>query len=217
MKFEKLRTNRFNQWIIINLRYLVGFAFFPSGLVKIAGERFTEVSTAEPIGYFFEALYQSGFYWNFLGLAQVVAGILLMTQRFAVLGNLIFLAILSNIWMITISLSFTGTWVITSLMMIAVIIMLIWDKHKLSPIFSYNISCIVKGYPDPERSWIVAGMIYAFCFIAIFLLGPVNDSLYAKWGSVLLGIIIFFTFIISNYKAYKNRKLILNIKKADKE
>ncbi|WP_128124743.1 hypothetical protein [Chryseobacterium carnipullorum] len=57
-----------------------------------------------------------------------------MTQRLALLGTLMFLAILSNIWIITISLSFTGTWVITSLMMIAVIILLIWDHHKLIPI-----------------------------------------------------------------------------------
>jgi uncharacterized membrane protein YphA (DoxX/SURF4 family) len=35
MKFEKLRTSRFNQWVIIHLRYLIGFAFFPSGLVKL--------------------------------------------------------------------------------------------------------------------------------------------------------------------------------------
>lgn len=70
MTFEKLRTNRINQWIIIHLRYLVGFAFFPSGLVKLMGERFTRISIEEPIGAFFEALYQSGIYWNFLGLPR---------------------------------------------------------------------------------------------------------------------------------------------------
>ncbi|WP_165439481.1 hypothetical protein [Chryseobacterium phocaeense] len=51
---------------------------------------------------------------------------------------LMFLTILSNIWIITISLSFTGTWIITSLMMIAVIILLIWDHHKLMSLFSDN-------------------------------------------------------------------------------
>lgn len=33
-----------------------------------------------------------------------------MAQRYATLGALMFLAILSNIWVITISLSFTCTW-----------------------------------------------------------------------------------------------------------
>ncbi len=74
MKFQQLRTNRINQWIIIHLRYLVGFAFIPSGLIKVMGERFTAIQTDNPVGYFFEALYQSGMYWNFLGWVQVIAG-----------------------------------------------------------------------------------------------------------------------------------------------
>lgn len=210
MKFEQLRTNAFNQWMIIHLRYLVGFAFLPSGLVKVMGERFTQISASEPIGYFFEALYQSGFYWNFLGLAQVFAGILLMTQRFATLGTLMFLAILTNIWVITLSLSFSGTWIITSLMMVAVAILLIWDKHKLMPLFSYNNSIRTKKYPDPNRLWIVSGMIYATCFIGLQLLGPANASLCTRWFSVFLGVVILLTFLFSNRIAYRKKKLLLN-------
>lgn len=210
MEFRKLRTNRINQWIIIHLRYLVGFAFFPSGLTKLVGERFTNISTDNPIGYFFEALYQSGFYWNFLGLAQITAGILLVTQRFATLGALMFLAILSNIWIITISLSFTGTWMITSLMMIAVLVLVIWDKHKLLPVFNYNKTSKVKKYPDPGYSWIIAGVIYTISFIALFMLNPAKGGAYEKWLSILIALVIVTTFIVSNYKAYRNRKMVVN-------
>lgn len=208
MKFEKLRTNRINQWIIIHLRYLLGFAFFPSGLVKLMGNRFTRISTDNPIGYFFEALYQSGFYWNFLGLAQITAGILLMTQRYATLGALMFLSILTNIWIITISLSFKGTWIITSLMMIAVLILVVWDRHKLLPIFSYNKAGMVKEYPDPAPIWIVAGMIYAVSFIALYVLDPVKGNIYEKWLTGILVVIILSTFTFSNYKNYRNRRLV---------
>lgn len=210
MTFEKLRLNRLNQWIIIHLRYLVGFAFFPSGLIKMTGERFTRISVDDPIGYFFEALYRSGFYWNFLGTAQVLAGLLLVTQRFATLGALLFLAILSNIWIITLSLSFGGTSVITSLMMIAVLILVIWDRHKLLPLVSYNSTISVKAYPDPDRIWVMAGAVYAFCFIALYLLGPTNINDHTYWIAIFLGVTILLTFIISNYKAYKNRKLLVN-------
>lgn len=210
MKFDNLRTNRFNHWVIIHLRYLVGFAFFPSGLVKLLGERFTRISTDHPIGYFFEALYQSGFYWNFLGLAQVTAGVLLMTQRFATLGALMFLAILTNIWIITISLSFTGTWMITSLMMIAVLILVMWDQHKLLPIFNYKKSSVVKEYPDPGRNWIMAGLVYAISFIALYMVDPVKGEEYEKWLGIFLVLIILITFTISNYKAYKNYKIAIN-------
>ncbi|MGH1519290.1 DoxX family membrane protein [Chryseobacterium sp. JK1] len=210
MKFHHLRTNSFNQWMIIHLRYLVGFAFFPSGLVKLMGERFTRISTDHPIGYFFEALYQSGLYWNFLGLAQVTAGILLITQRYATLGSLMFLAILSNIWIITISLSFKGTWIITSLMMIAVLILIIWDQHKLRPILNYNKPSSVKEYPDPGRIWIMAGVVYAFSLIVVCMLDTVNGNIYEELLSKTFLIIIPFTFVLTNYKAYKNRKLMVN-------
>lgn len=210
MKFDNLRTNRFNHWVIIHLRYLVGFAFFPSGLVKLFGERFSRISTDNPIGYFFEALYQSGFYWNFLGLAQITAGILLMTQRFATLGALMFLAILTNIWIITISLSFKGTWMITSLMMIAVLILVMWDRHKLLPIFNYNKASEVKEYPDPGRNWIMAGVVYAISCIALYMLDPVKGEEYEKWLGIFLVLIILITFIISHYKAYKNYKIAIN-------
>lgn len=209
MTFQKLRTSKRNQWIIIHLRYLVGFAFFPSGLTKLLGNRFTVLSTDTPIGYFFEAMYRTGFYWNFLGLCQIVAGILLMTQRFALLGALMFLAILSNIWIITISLSFTGTWVITSLMMIAVIVLLIWDHHKLMPVLGYNRSMTIESYPDPGRIWINAGLIYTVCLMGLSIPGPVEEGL-GLWISRLLIGMVFLTFLFTNYKMYK--KLNLDLK-----
>lgn len=210
MKFQQLRTNRINQWIIIHLRYLVGFAFIPSGLIKVMGERFTAIQTDNPVGYFFEALYQSGMYWNFLGWVQVIAGILLITQRYATLGALMFFAILTNIWMITLSLSFKGTWIITSLMMFAVLMLLIWDKHKLLPVINYDTRSVMNEFPDPARVWINAGIVYAVCFIALCLLGAVNESVYAKWLSGVLALMVLATFAVSNYRAYKSQKLILN-------
>ncbi|MEF9476453.1 hypothetical protein OWR28_00565 [Chryseobacterium sp. 1B4] len=147
---------------------------------------------------------------EFLGLAQVTAGILLMTQRFATLGALMFLAILSNIWVITLSLSFTGTWIITSLMMIAVLILIIWDQHKLLPLFNYNKASMVKEYPDPDNRWVIAGVVYSISFIALFMLNPAKGEVYEKWLSIPIALIIAATFIISNYQAYKNRKLAVN-------
>ncbi|WP_223606197.1 DoxX family protein [Chryseobacterium sp. OSA05B] len=208
MTFEKLRTNKLNQWIIIHLRYLVGFAFFPSGMTKLLGNRFTVLSTDTPIGAFFEAMYQTGFYWNFLGLSQLVAGILLMTQRFALLGALMFLAILTNIWIITISLSFTGTWVITSLMMIAVTVLLIWDHHKLMPIFGYNQSMTLKFYTEPGRIWINAGMMYTVCLLGLSWPGPVGEGL-ERWILRILVVVVMLTFLVTQYKTYKSHRLLV--------
>lgn len=81
------------QIAIIYTRYLIGGAFVFASLIKIKGERFTNVKGAgSPFHspeHFFETLYQSGVYWQFLGLMQLLAGLLLMTQRYALLGALL--------------------------------------------------------------------------------------------------------------------------------
>lgn len=205
MKFEQLRRNTWNHWIIVHLRYLVGLAFFPSGMTKLIGHRFTSISADNPIGYFFEALYQSGFYWNFLGLAQITAGILLMTQRFALLGTLMFFAIITNIWIITLSLSFKGTWVITSLMMIAVIILMIWDHQKLIALVSNKKDLVIKNFENVDKIWIFAGISYTIFFIVFSLFNPMMEETSAWLTGILLGL-IFLTFIVSNYIYFRNRK-----------
>lgn len=108
-----------------------GHGFTPSGLTKILHNRFTVLSTETPVGYFFEALYRSGFYWNFLGLSQFAAAILLVIPRTATLGALIYFPIILNIYVITVSMSFTGTPYITGLMLLANIYLLCWDYDKL--------------------------------------------------------------------------------------
>lgn len=209
MKFRQLRRNKLNNWIIIHLRYLVGLAFFPSGMTKLIGHRFTNISTESPIGYFFEALYQSGFYWNFLGLAQITAGVLLLTQRYALLGTLLFAAILTNVWLITLSLSFKGTWIITSLMMFAVIFLLIWDHHKLLPIVSRKKDITIESFPEPDKIWVTAGIIYSVLFLILSVLNPLMGETSRVVTLILLGLIVL-TFIGSNYVSCKSNRKILH-------
>ncbi|UJF28873.1 DoxX family protein [Kaistella sp. 97-N-M2] len=207
MKFRQLRRNKLNNWIIIHLRYLVGLAFLPSGMTKLIGHRFTNISTESPIGYFFEALYQSGFYWNFLGLAQITAGVLLLTQRYALLGTLLFAAILTNVWLITLSLSFKGTWIITSLMMIAVILLLIWDHQKLLPIVSRKKNITIESFPEPGKIWVTAGIIYSVLFLILSVLNPLMGETSRVVTLILVGLIVL-TFTGSNFISYKsNRKI----------
>ena len=129
------------------------------------GERFTQISIDQPIGFFFESLYRTGIYWNFIGWAQLVAALLLMTQRFATLGAVFFFFIVSNIWAITVALHFSGTWIITSLMLLAVIILLAWDYHKLKFIF-YPDHFIAVSRPvhlPASKVWAIAGAVL-FCW-----------------------------------------------------
>jgi uncharacterized membrane protein YphA (DoxX/SURF4 family) len=122
------------QWVVwftrIN-RLLFAFGFLPSGLTKLVGNRFTLLSPATPIGYFFEALYQSGGYWRFIGAAQLLAALLLLIPTATTLGALIYFPIILNIFIITVSLHFTGTPFITGLMLLGSMYLLCWDYDKL--------------------------------------------------------------------------------------
>lgn len=158
--------------LIIGLRFLVGFAFIPSGLVKLMGEKFTTLSPSTPIGYFFDALYHSGIYWNFLGFCQLLIALLFFTQRFATVGALLFFAVISNIFFITIGLSFTNTWIITLLMMFAGIILLIWDWYLIKPLFGFEMKEEEsKKYKSPSPKLQLIGLIAFIVIIALLYIG----------------------------------------------
>lgn len=84
---EAIKRKILPQIIIIYTRYLIGGTFVFASLIKIKGTRFTSVSgESNPINsawHFFETMYQSGLYWKFIGVCQLLAGFLLMTQRFS--------------------------------------------------------------------------------------------------------------------------------------
>jgi uncharacterized membrane protein YphA (DoxX/SURF4 family) len=122
------------QRLAVLSRLLLAAAFLPSGLTKILGNRFTLISTEDPIGYFFEAIYQSGFYYRWIGAAQVTAAILLLIPRTAALGAVVCLPIILNIFIITVSLRFTGTPYITGLMLLASIFLLCWEYNRFRQI-----------------------------------------------------------------------------------
>jgi len=108
----------------------------PSGLKKLLGERFTILGVDNPVGFFFEALYQTGWYWNFLGFMQLLVALLLVIPRTAFLGALIYLPIIINILVIVIAMHFRGTPIIAGLMLFANIYLLFWDYKKVKQIVS---------------------------------------------------------------------------------
>ena len=132
---SSLKQNRLLRWFTVTTRLLLALGFTPSGLTKLLGNRFTILGPETPVGFFFEALYRSGFYWNFIGACQLMAALLLLIPRTATLGALVYFPLILNIFVITVSLHFTGTPVITGLMLLASIYLLCWDADKLKPLF----------------------------------------------------------------------------------
>lgn len=159
-----MKQNTWAQLFIIYTRYLIGFAFIFASIVKIQGLRFTaESGAANPINsawHFFETMYQSGLYWKFLGLGQLIAGLLLVTQKYAKLGAILFLPIICNVFVITISYDFNGTPIITGLMLLATILLIIWDWDSLKILVNQQATDTNIKRLEHDSFWIVLGIIF---------------------------------------------------------
>jgi uncharacterized membrane protein YphA (DoxX/SURF4 family) len=151
------------QRLAIISRILLALAFVPTGLVKVMGERFTALSIDNPIGLFFEAMYQSGGYWNFVGWAQVVAGVLLLVPRTTTLGAVLFFPIVLNIFVITVSLHFRGTPWITGAMLLASVFLLCWDYDRLKTLVWPPASSAVRSRRVPIGRLEQAGYVVGTC------------------------------------------------------
>ena len=111
-------------------RIILAIGFVPPSLKKIMGEPFTSLPDSNPVGHYFNALYQTGFYYQFIGWGQLLAAILLLFPRTAHLGALMFLPIILNIAVLTNSVDFAGTKYITLLMLLAAIYLACWDYDR---------------------------------------------------------------------------------------
>lgn len=167
--FSWIRAKPFSYRFALFIRILLAAGFIPTGLVKVMGQRFTLISPEHPVGALFEAMYQTGLYWRFLGVTQIVAGLLLLWPRFAHLGAAIFLGIITNIFVITVALDFNGTPIVTGLMLLAVVYLCVWDYHRFRPLLTET--------PFPHQAaqhrldrWEFAGFaVFALCLLGFFL------------------------------------------------
>jgi len=182
------------QIFVIYLRYLIGFAFIFASLVKIQGLRFTaESGAANPINsawHFFETLYESGIYWRFIGLAQFITGAMLITQRYAKLGAVLFLPIIANVFVITISYDFRGTPIITALMLLSTLFLIYWDWDSLKVLINRAPNNSTVKRLEHNSIWMYLGVIFLvvtsctklfianqyiiFSFLLLFVIGLVG-------------------------------------------
>lgn len=209
---DKLKTFTFFKLTTIYLRYLIGFAFVFASVVKIKGERFTTLPTDTPVGYFFEAMYQTGFYWKFLGWSQLIAGAILMTQRYATVGAMVFFPIILNVTLITHSVNFgTGTPTITTLMLLGTVYLLLWDYRKWIILFQQDHQIKVDLTQTPEDRfmthpvWIIAGIIFVVLTILpnFFALHSHKVLPFIWVGALLLTGIAAFIYIMLKAKKLK--------------
>lgn len=178
-------------------RLLLAMAFIPTGLVKATNQRFTTIPVENPIGFFFEAMYQTGPWWVFIGCAQVAAGILLLVPATSTLGALLFLPIGLSIFLITWGIGFGNTVFVTAGMLLAVVYLLCWDADRIWAAASTVLGrrqgppLLAGAHPVEKIGWLLGGAVG----IALFMgtRGFVPNSLFLELlvvGAFAAGMVI---------------------------
>lgn len=202
---ERFKQKTFFQLFTIYTRYLIGSAFVIAafGMGKVIGSfpvMEESDAPAHSISRLFETLTNSGIYWQFIGWAQITAGFLLMTQRFARLGAVIFLPVIANIFVITVAYNFKGTPFITGLMLLANIYLLLWDASALKYLIINPSKATMPEQLylriENQKIWIVTGFLL-FITIVILSLLKMNPFLLmvACLGEGILAFILYFLLI----------------------
>jgi small-conductance mechanosensitive channel len=170
--------NRLLQIFTAFTRILLAIGFIPPSIKKIMNEPFTSLPDTNPVGHYFNALYQTGFYYQFIGWAQLIAAILLLFPRTAHLGALMFFPIILNIAVLTSSVGFQGTWIITIFMCLAAFYLVCWDFDRLKPILFLQRKKKATIFKN-ELIWLpilfAVGGITAYVFLAYFLLNTISS------------------------------------------
>lgn len=160
---NQFKSNFWAQLFVIYTRFLLGGGFVFASIIKIKGRRFTTASQEDAAFgtamHFFETMYQTGIYWQFLGWGQLIAGFLLMTQRFAKLGAVVNFPIILNVFVITLSMDFAFTPVITGMMFLANLGLLAWHWNELRFLINLPITQDPPNRIENERIWEITGLL----------------------------------------------------------
>lgn len=128
--YGELKRNKWLRRFAVFCRLALALGFIPASLVKLRGERFTALPSHHPLGHYFDALLLTGFYYTFIGAAQIAASLLLLIPRTALVGAIIYFPIILNICVLTYATRFDGTRIVT-LMLLANLFLLVWDYDRL--------------------------------------------------------------------------------------
>lgn len=136
---SKAKSNVWFWLFSIFCRVTLAFGFFVAGMVKIMGERFASgLHDKHPMGHYLEVLHQTGYYYTFIGYAQVAAAIFLIIPQTVTLGAFIYFPIILNIWILTYATRFDGSIFTAPLMTLANLYLLGWNYEKWKYILPFN-------------------------------------------------------------------------------
>ena len=190
---DQLHTSVTRRWwtqlFTAFVRVLLAIGFIPPSIPKIMHQPFTLLPESHPVGAYFQALYNTGYYYEFIGWSQLFAALLLLIPRTSHLGALMFFPIIINIAVLTNSVGFDGTWLITILMSLAATWLVAWEYDRLKPVIfrkrQQKVSLIKFYWLAIPLFFAIGGFILSGLF-RFFMIGNMQN--YFKAGLVLAAI-----------------------------
>lgn len=132
--YYEAKSDKWFKRFAVFCRIALALSFLPAGFVKVMGERFAAgLPPNNPLGHYFDALHLTGYYYTFIGIAQLITAILLLIPRTSLLGALMYFPIIINICVLTYATRFDGTRIVT-IMVLGSLFLLIWDYDRLKHI-----------------------------------------------------------------------------------
>lgn len=212
--FDRLHSEaKKNRWLwlfSIFCRVSLAFGFFVAGMVKILGERFASgLHNNHPMGHYLEALHQTGYYYTFIGIAQVAAAIMLLIPRYVTLGAFLYFPIILNIFILTFATRFDGSLFTSPLMTLANLYLLGWNYEKWKYILPFNRlktdagervifeSNVQPDENDNQRSGFSRfGVSSLYARFRIFLKQLFSDKFPTLFFAVVFAVVVFFILIV---------------------
>jgi hypothetical protein len=160
---SRLHRARWANLCVINLRILIGFAFLPAALKKLLDQPFTDPANVGRFHDFLDAFRATGWFYQFVGVSQLVAALLLFSQRFALLGALVALPIISAITAFCWSTHVYPTATVATLIWLGTVGLVAWDVDRLRGLVGAAPAITTTQPPVALRAW-------QLCGVAIFVL-----------------------------------------------
>ncbi|GAB5527378.1 MAG: hypothetical protein Roseis2KO_52500 [Roseivirga sp.] len=167
-----LLSLKFHHRIIILIRVFLGLIFFTAGMSKlyfehqfpgIIGPVWLEERLAE---------HDLGLYARFIAGSQIIAGLLLFTQRFSTLGAILTFPIILNIFMVTVSMKWQGTPYVNFFLLSLNAWLLAYDYPKLKFIVT-DVTRDIRPLALKRKS-LRADMIWGLSVVAILASVPIS-------------------------------------------
>ncbi|PPK88044.1 DoxX-like protein [Neolewinella xylanilytica] len=176
---HRIYGNRWLRYFTYFCRWTLALGFLMAGYVKVIGERFTDLPVKHPMGHFLQGFYETGYYYTFVGVMQIVAAVLLVIPRTTTLGAVIYFPIILNICILSFSVRFEGSLLTSPLMVLANLYLLGWDYHKWKYILPFRRSVTDRALPGPvEADHRFPFAFFAGVGITVVLVGVMTFSIY---------------------------------------